>query len=631
MGKAISRREFLSLTSAALGSLAFCDLSSGENTKKRSNVLWISCEDISPHIGCFGEEFAITPNIDSFAKEAVRYTRAFTVHGVCAPSRSGIITAMYPSSLGSCNMRCTASKPNHVKFFTEYLRRAGYYCSNNPKEDYNFQTPKSAWDESSKKAHWKNRPADKPFFAVFNFNNTHECRLWNSSDFDNTHPEKLKKSQWQKPENMKVPPIYPDTLAVKRDFARLFERITEFDYFVKETIDELKQAGLYEDTIIFIWSDHGNGLPRAKRWLYDSGTLSPLLVRVPEKFRASDQAKPGSIDDQLTNFIDLGPTVLNLVGLEVPGYMQGQAFLGDNLPRRRQYIFGARQRFDENYDMVRAVRDKRYRYIRNFMPFIGYFPYLSYAENCNTMKEMRKLYSQGKLDKSLQQWMAETRPAEEFYDLEKDPWETTNLAADAEYAEIKKQLADELEQWMIETRDTGLIPEPEMVQLAKELGSEYAIFHQKGGQERVERLLRLAIVSTEPKESDRQSIYKALEDSDFAMRYWAVFALGQLDRCTVDDIVKLRKMSTDAAASVRIASAQSLHLVGRTKDAVAVLEKEIQDTTKQEQVLYYAIDVLDSLGPKAISAMKSVKKLYADRKDSQYTCRSCEHFIGKFE
>ena len=264
----MTRRSFLRNLAATTAALSITSTVSAK-TRKQPNILWISCEDISSHLGCYGEENAITPNIDQFAKEGVRYNRAFTVHGVCAPNRSGIITGMYPSGVGSVNMRCSATIPEPIKCFPEYLRQAGYYCTNNAKQDYNFKAPKTAWNESSNNAHWKNRANDAPFFAVFNFTGTHESKLWNSANFDTTHPKRLKKSEWQKPGNMTVPPIYPYTLAVRQDFARLFERITEFDYFVKDRIDELKQAGLYEDTIIFIWSDHGNGLPRAKRWLYD--------------------------------------------------------------------------------------------------------------------------------------------------------------------------------------------------------------------------------------------------------------------------------------------------------------------------------------------------------------------------
>ena len=627
-----SRREFLRLAglSAASFALAGCAESLLKSSNgKQPNILWISIEDISSHLGCYGEEFAITPNIDQLSKESVRYTRAFTVHGVCAPSRSGIITGMYPSSLGSCNMRCTALKPDSIKCFSEYLRQTGYYCTNNSKTDYNFKPPEEAWDESSKKAHWKNRPDGKPFFAVFNFTRTHESALWNSADFDNTHPGRLKESEWQKPENMKIPPIYPDTPAVRRDFARLFERITELDYFVKDRLDEVKKAGLYDDTIVFLWSDHGNGLPRAKRWLYDSGTLVPLIVRVPEKFRVNGQGQAGSVDDQLVNFIDLGPTTLSLSGIEVPKYMQGQAFLGHNLPAERNYIFGARDRIDEIYDMVRSVRDKQYRYVRNFMPFTPYLPYLDYAEKCNTMKEMRRLYAQGKLNDVQAQWMVDRRPSEELYDLENDPWETKNLADDTEYASIKKRLEEVLNDWMIETRDTGLLSEPLMKRLVKEYGSEYAILHGKNGEKRTKQLLKLAIIASEPKTSDREMIYKALESSDAAKRYWAVTALGQLTPSS--DIEKLQRASTDDEASVRIAAARSLYWAGRKEAALGSLERELKKTDELDEVLHFALNVLEKIGDDAKGVIPAVKQLKAAKKKSEYVNRLAKRLIEKFQ
>ena len=592
----------------------------------RPNVLWITSEDNGPHLGCYGEKHAITPNIDQFAKEGVRYTRAFTVHGVCAPSRSGIITGMYPSELGSVNMRCSATIPEPIKCFPEYLRKADYYCTNNAKEDYNFKTPKAAWDESSKKAHWKNRPADAPFFAVFNFTGTHESQLWNSADFDTTHPKRLKKTEWQKPENMTIPPIYPDTTEVRRDIARLFERITEFDYFVKDRIDELKQAGLHEDTIIFVWSDHGDGLPRAKRWLYDSGTLSPLLVRVPEKYRIAGQAKPGTADNQLVNFIDLGPTVLNQVGIKIPEHMQGHAFLGNDLPPKRKYIFGARQRIDELYDMVRSVRDRRYRYVVNFLPLLPYLPYLDYAEKCNTMKEMRKLYAEGKLNEAQAQWMADHRPAEELYDLDNDPWETRNLADDPGCAEVKKRLQKALTSWMIETRDTGLLAEPEMIRLANQYGGEYNIFRQPGGVDRVKRLAELALLSTHPQPSDRPVIEAAVTDEDPAVRYWAVLAM----RTNPDNTGQLLKTAQDENPSVRIAAAWSLWLTGKQQEAVSILEKELKQINQQEETLHFAMNVLNQCGPAASAAMQTVKTLQQAYGDSKYINRTCETFINKY-
>jgi N-sulfoglucosamine sulfohydrolase len=634
----LSRRSFMEKAFAGLAAAAFLPSLSRGVEKQRPNILWISTEDISPHLGCWGEKFAITPNMDKFAAEGIRYSRAFTVHGVCAPSRSGIITGMYPSSLGSCNMRCEASKPDSIKCFTEYLREEGYYCTNRSKEDYNFQTPEDAWDVSSDNdhgkpgtiSHWRDRPQGKPFFAVFNFLETHESRLWNSADFENTHPEILKKSQRQDPANMKVPPIYPDTEAVRKDFARLFERITEFDYFVKERLDELKQAGLYEDTIVFIWSDHGNGLPRAKRWLYDSGTLAHIIVRVPEKFRADKCPPPGSVDQRLVNFIDLGPTVLNLAGIKVPKHMQGRPFLGENLPPQREYIFGARQRIDERHDMVRSVRDKRYRYIRNFMPFQPYFNPVPYAEKCNTMKEMRKLHRENKLNAVQAQWMMERRPFEELYDLETDPWETRNLADDPGYRNIKARLQNVLYDWMIDTRDTGLLPEPEMALETLRCGSEYAIFHSPKGKERIKRLLKIANISSDPSESDRPSINKAIRSKDASQRYWAMLAIGEMNKAGDDDIKSLKAALRDESASVRITAAQSLYFHGQKKHAVDSLIEELYTENPRDEAIHYAINVLDSYcGDDARPAIERVKHIQKSN-PGKYTARMIEIFLQKW-
>jgi uncharacterized sulfatase len=525
-------------------------------------------------------------------------------------------------------MRYNALRPESIRCFPEYLRQGGYYCTNNIKTDYNFQHPKQAWDQSNGKAHWKNRPDGKPFFAVFNFERTHESQLWNSADFDNTHPKRLTESEWQKPEKMKVPPIYPDTPAVRRDLARLFERITELDYFVKDRLDEVKKAGLYDDTIVFVWSDHGDGLPRAKRWLYDSGTLVPLIVRIPERYRVNGQGQAGSVDGRLVNFIDLGPTVLNLAGAGVPKHMQGQAFLGPKLGVKRKYIFGARDRIDETYDMVRSVRDVRYRYIRNFNPFRPYFPYLYYAEKCNTMREMRRLYAEGKLNDVQAQWMVDRRPSEELYDLENDPWEVNNLAGDAKYTGIKKQLEKALNNWMIETRDTGLLPESLMKRLSKEHGSEYAILHREGGERRARKLLKIATIATDPKHSDRRTIYKAFESNDAAQRYWAVIAIGQLKQS--DDIERLTTAVNDEEGSVRVAAARSLYWAGHKETGLESLERELKKFNEQEEVLHFTLDVLKNLGDDAKGVMETVRQLNEARTRTDYMNRTAKDLIEKF-
>lgn len=625
-----TRRDFLKGTVGAIIAAGAVP-SYSQTSLSRPNILWISCEDISSHVGCYGEKHAMTPHIDEMAAEGVRYSHAFTVHGVCAPSRSGIITGRYPSGIGTVNMRCQAIKPGAVKCFPEYLRQAGYYCTNTSKEDYNFQTPRTVWDQSNSKAHWKNRPSGKPFFAVFNFTPTHESKLWNSADFDNTHPGRLTPDQWQKPETMEIPPIYPDAPEVRRDFARLFERITEFDYYVKDRVDELKKAGLYENTIIFIWSDHGNGLPRAKRWLYDSGTRVPLIICIPEQYRTGGQAQPNTVDDRLVNFIDLGPTVLNLLGLAAPEAMQGRPFLGANLPAPRQYIFGARQRIDELYDMVRAVRDKRYRYIRNFMPFVPYLPHLEFAEKCNTMKAMRKLHAKGELPAASAQWMADVRPAEELYDLQNDPWETRNLAGDPNYAEIKKRLRKTLEDWMVQTRDTGLMPEPEMLQLARQYGGECQIFQQADSQKRVKKLLKLAVIASQPDQSDIVVVDKALADDDPVARYWAALALRGDIYQHQKGLQKLSLLCVDPNLCVRVAAAWSLSMLGEGGKAVTVLENELKRTDQADDSLQFALKVLDMLGADSRAALKTVHALYNRKKDHKYIARISKHFIEKYQ
>lgn len=622
-----TRRDFLR---AGLGSLLLTQLSgpASINNPARPNILWLSAEDFSPHLGCYGDPKAKTPVIDQFAKEGVRFSHAFTVHGVCAPVRSSIITGIYPSSLGSCAMRCTAEIPESPVCFTEVLRQADYYCINNSKEDYNFQPPKSAWDVSSKNAHYKNRPDGKPFFAVFNFTGTHESQLWNSAEFENTHPKGLSHKEYQLPEDMTVPPFYPDTPAVRRDLARLYERITEFDHFVDKKLEELKAEGLEESTIVFIWSDHGDGLPRFKRWLYDTGTRVPLLVRIPQRFRSPDQGMPGMVDDRLVNLFDLGPTVLNLAGLKPLPRSQSRAFLGPNLPKPAEYIFGARDRIDEFFDIVRSVRDRRYRYVCNLNPWVPYFPPHEYGDRCNTLQEMRRLNVQGKLPPEAKQWMVHWRPAEELYDLSADPYEVCNLAEHKEYAAIKERLRKVLADWMIEVRDTGLLPEPILRQRSRQAGSAYAVLRNSEGEALLRRLVALAMAASAPKPMDIPLFKRSLDDADPAIRYWAVVGLGQVRVVDTRFTDEFQKAAKDADACVRIAAARSLHWNGRRDAAVSILSR-LLTLDQDEHVLHFALNELDFMGQDAItSSLDSIRRLAASNKNKGYVQRITNRILG---
>ena len=435
--------------------------------EKRPNILWIVTEDINDDLGCYGDKYSYTPNLDKLAREGIRFTNVYDHSGVCAPTRSGIITCMYPTTLGSGDMRCSAVPPAEIKCFTEYLRAAGYYCTNNDKTDYNFKTspdvktetaaPISAWDDNGLKAHWRNRDKDQPFFSVFNIFTTHESQIrvpekQFEKNIAHVDPENLRKRK-----DAVLPPYYPDTPVVRNDWAKYYDLITAMDIQVKEILDQLKEDGLEKDTIVFFYGDNGRGLPRAKRWIYDSGIKMGLLVRWPEHY------KPGSVSDDLVEFIDLGTTVLSLAGAQIPDYFQGIPFLGESSGKKRDYIFAARDRMDERYDIIRAVRNRKFKYIRNFMPFLPYAQHIEYMDQMPTMKEMRRLNAEGKLNAVQELFFRKTKPLEELYDITTDPYEVNNLAGKPEYMNTLTSMRKVLNDWMIETEDTGLIPEPILV------------------------------------------------------------------------------------------------------------------------------------------------------------------------
>ena len=439
----------------------------------RPNILWISTEDMSPDVGVYGDTYSITPNIDRLATQGMRYTNAFSTAPVCAPSRSAIITGMYPTTIGSMHMRSKAVPPAGVKAFTEYLRAGGYYCTNNSKTDYNFEAPPSnrppdtVWDESNNAAHWRNRK-DKaqPFFSVFNIVVTHESQVRVSDDVYKKNTARLKPEQFHDPAKAILPPYYPDTPLVRKDWARYYDNITAMDYIVADILQQLEEDGLAENTIVFFWGDHGRGLPRSKRFTYDSGLRVPLIVRWPGKIQA------GTTNDELVSLFDLGPTVLSLAGIPVPTHMQAQAILGAQKKAPRQFAFAHRDRMDETADMVRSVMGKQFHYIRNFHPDRPYFQYLDYLEEMPTMKEMRRLHKDhmnaigplyGKALTPVQlRIMGAQKPAEELYDVKADPHEINNLANAPQHQATLEQMRVALANWQKDTKDLGLVPELEL-------------------------------------------------------------------------------------------------------------------------------------------------------------------------
>ncbi|WP_231616075.1 sulfatase-like hydrolase/transferase [Novipirellula artificiosorum] len=604
----------LSLTICSINSLV-ADEQESDSPGKRPNILWLSCEDISPHLGCYGDKDAITPNIDGLAKQGVRYSNVFTTAGVCAPCRSAIITGIYQSTLGTHHMRCNAELPDFVKPFSTYMRQAGYYCTNNSKQDYQFKTPRDAWDESSGKAHWKNRQDEtQPFFAVFNFTGCHESGIENEAKYKQVTKD-LTSEQRQDPNQLTLPPYYPDTPVVREDWKRNYELITAMDLWAGERIQELKDQGVYEDTIIMYWSDHGVGLPRAKRWLYDSGTRIPLVVRIPDSFRLANQGQPTTVDDQLISSLDFAPTVLNLAGIRLPEYFQGRAFLGQDLTKPRDYVYGARDRMDERYDIIRAVRDNRFRYIRNYEPFKPYYQYMNTPEKGATMKELRRVHAEGELPEPAALFMANNKPAEELYDLQSDPHEIHNLAADETYKEVLDRMREVHLNWVVETRDIGLIPESEIQRREKTTSARYNILLNADPEliERIRNVANLAVGGTE----NFPKLVAALDDEDSVVRYWAAIGIGNLSNVASSAKPRLESAIQDEAPCVRIAAARALLKLQSPELALPVLQQELQ--SEHEWGRLRAAIVLGEAGEMARPLIPEMKACLKDQPNKYIT------------
>ncbi|MDQ3212800.1 MAG: sulfatase-like hydrolase/transferase [Acidobacteriota bacterium] len=435
----------------------------------RPNIVWISNEDMSPRLGAYGDALTRTPVLDRLARESVRYTRAFTTAPVCAPSRAAIITGMYQTTLGAQHMRTTEDRvpelpgpylavpPFYVKAFPEYLRAAGYYTTNRAKTDYQFGVPFTIWDDLGRDAHWRTR-ADKsqPFFSVFNIEVTHESRIFPSN------PARKGRPLVTDPAKVQVPPYYPDTPIVREDLARMYDNIADMDGQVGDILKQLEDDGLAENTIVFYWSDHGDGVPRSKRSLYDSGLRVPLMIRWPKALGSTVPA--GSVRDELVSFIDLAPTVLALAGVEIPAHLPGRVLVGPKAAPPPALVFAARDRMDIEYDMMRSARDDRFLYIRNFSPELPYAGHVIYRNQSALMQEWLRLQAERKLTGPAALWMRTHRPAEELYDTRADPDQIRDLSAEPAHRATLARMRSAVTDWMTRSGDQGLVNEPEMIQ-----------------------------------------------------------------------------------------------------------------------------------------------------------------------
>jgi len=556
----------------------------------RPNILWITSEDHGPHLGCYGDRFATTPHVDALAKRGLRYRHVWSNAPVCAPARTTLISGLYPPSTGAEHMRSMVPMPAGLKMYPQLLRDAGYYCTNNAKEDYNLAPRGKVWNESSRQAHWKNRPADQPFMAVFNSEKSHESRI-------RSRPHKAVHD----PAGVRVPAYHPDTPEVRQDWAQYYDQVSAADADAGVRLAELAEAGLADDTIVFYFADHGSGMPRNKRWLYDSGLHVPLVVHIPEKFRhlAPADYRPGGTTDRLVSFVDFAPTLLSLAGVRPPEWLQGEAFLGEFAAPPRSHVFGFRGRMDERYDLLRSVTDGRFVYIRNYAPHRIYGQHVSYMFQTPTTRVWHQRHVDGTLN-AAQEIFWNRKPFEELYDLSTDPDEVRNLAADDRHRETRDRLRQALDTWERQIRDVGFLPEGEMHRRAAGR-SPYDMARDNQGfpfdrifdtAQQASRLDAASIPVLRQRLADQQ------EDS--AVRYWAALGLAMRGAAGVAAGEKeLRAALDDPSPDVRIVAAEGLARHGPAAERAApltLLEKHSEWGAHDVFTSIAALHALDDLG-----------------------------------
>ncbi len=592
----LGRIYLVAVTLAFLSSRALAEKPTGH-----PNILWLTSEDHGPQMGCYGDRYASTPNVDRLAAKGMIYTHVWSNAPVCAPARTTLISGMYAPSTGGEHMRSLVPYPRGMKMFPQILREAGYYCTNNAKEDYNLAKPGKVWDASNAKAHWKNRQPNQPFFAVFNSVKSHESKL-------RVRPHRA----IHDPARVPIPSYHPDTPEVRQDWAQYYDTVTEADADAGARLKELEQAGLAEDTIVFYFADHGSGMPRSKRSPCNSGLHVPLVVHFPRKWRAlaPREYKEGGKCDRLVSFVDFAPTVLSLAGIKPPGWMQGHAFLGEFATPEPPYLFGFRGRMDERYDLIRSVTDGRYVYVRNYLPHLIYGQHVEYMFQTPTTRVWKHLHDQGKLT-AAQEIFWNRKPPEELYDLQSDPDEVKNLAHSPMHQEIMKRMRQAQQGWARSIRDVGFLPEGERFTRAPG-ESPYDLGHneKKYPFDRIFAMAEYASI-LDPKATD--TLKKGLTDDESAVRYWA--ALGLLMRGAKGYMAgseALHQALQDRSPYVRIVAAQALGQFGSADDQKVALRTLLPlcDMVKNDVfVAVAALNALDALGDRVKPSKEAIKAL----------------------
>ena len=600
----------------------------GDAQNDKPNILWITSEDNSPFLGCYGDAFATTPNLDKLAAEGFRYTNAYANCPVCSPARNTIITGVYAASNGNEQMRSAYPKSESVIPYPELLKKAGYYITNNVKTDYNYDGDwEGMWDECSNTAHWKNSPDGKPFFAIFNLMTTHESQI-----FPFTPEAELR----HKPEDVVLPPHHPDTKEMRHDWAQYYDKMEDMDAQVGDLLKELAESGLAENTIVFYYADHGGVLARSKRYIFETGTWVPFIVRIPEKYKSFFPAEdPGDAVNRNISFVDLAPTLLSIIGQEKPDYMQGNAFLGNAVEPEPEYIHMTRSRMDERIDMSRAVRDKKYRYIRNYMPFRIYLQHLAFLFNARSAQSWEDYYLAGKCN-DLQSLAFQTKPVEELYDTENDPNELNNLANIPAYKEVLERMRKENYRWMKEIRDVALIPELEYEERAGD-GSMYD--YMRSADCPFDELLAAAQLATQPGNGAIQEYIELLKNDDSALRYWGVTGLLIHRENAKAALSALKAAADEDATATAVLIGETLYHLGEKELAERIFLRILKDEKRTMHERNWVLNSIDAVDFRSTQLEKWIKNFYDTNIESakgfaiyaKYDVSMCKTILEKWQ
>lgn len=555
-----------------------------QDKSAKPNIVWLVSEDNSKHyLRLYDEGGVSMPNVEALAEKGIIFNNAFSNASVCSVARSTIIAGCYAPRVGTQYHRRMqfAPMPEGLKMFPEYLREAGYYTSNNAKEDYNFIKSDGVWDESSKKASYKNRKEGQPFFHVQNFHSTHEGQLhFSEAQMDSITTK-------TPTENIAVFPYHPDTPTYQFTNAYYRDLHQKVDAEIGDFINQMEEDGLMENTIIFYYGDHGGVLPRSKGYIYESGLHVPMVVYVPEKWKHLAPVNAGSRMDAFVQFIDLAPTVLNLAGVAIPEQIDGKPFLGKKvtaeLLTQRKTAFGYADRFDEKYDLVRSIRKGKYKYMRNYQPFNVDALYNFYRYKMLAYKEWEELFKNGKLNAAQQQFF-EPRTAEALYDLENDPHEINNLAADPSKQSILEELRSDLQHQVKSMPDLSFYPEPYFINAG--LSNPVGFGQQNKGE--ISELIDIADLSLNPFEESKEKISEALKSNNPWKRYWALVACSSFGKKATPFLNKAVQISKDDDENlVRLRAVEFLMLNNQMVAADMIMEiiKNAKSETETNLIL----------------------------------------------